>query len=127
MSKGLRSDKTNSPWGHIDNTEKTPISGVTFVSTPSHGGYRVTVKRAKEMHPALFDLGIDYGGRYYWFEEDCDWVAVELTWLVIGEARAAVPWGDRPVPPSVIRASAMKSLRHWQPETYKRLLGLGGN
>lgn len=122
MSKGLRSDKMRSPWGEIEYVEKTGVRGVTFVSTPSHGGYRVTIKRAKEMHPALFGLGIDYGSRYYWFEEDCDWVAVELTWPTVGQSRV----DNRSVPTSVIRASAMKSLRQWQPETYKAVLKFSG-
>ena len=117
MSKGLRSDKMRSPWGEIDSTTKTGVSGVTMVETASHGGYRVTAKRAREMHPALFDLAIDYGSRYYWFEEDCDYVAVLLTWPRI--ARTWWPttkWG-------LIRASLLKSLRHWQPDTYKAVIG----
>ena len=120
MSKGLKSDSMRSPWGQIDDVEKTPISGVTFVSTPGHGGYRVTRKRAQEMHPALFDLAIDYGSRHYWFEEDCNWAAVVITWPIVGRS------GLFPelLADSVIRANAMKALCHWQPETYKAVLGL---
>ena len=116
MSKG------NSPWGQIDNTQKTSVSGVMFVDTPSHGGYRVTAKRAKEMHPALFDLAIDYGSRYYWFEEDCDWVAVVITWPELGHS------GLFPelLADSSIRANALKSLRYWQPETYKAFIAYKG-
>ncbi len=116
MSKGLRSDKMRSPWGEIDHVGMTSISGVVLVGTSSHGGYRVTRKRAKEMHPALFDLGIDYGSSYYWFEEDCNYVAVLLTWPELYQPEGVLP--------GVARASLLKSLRHWQPETYKAVLGL---
>ncbi len=125
MSKGLRSDKMNSPWGVIDSVEKTPISGVTFVSTPSHGGYRVTVNRAKEMRVCLLDLAIDYGSRYYWFEEDCNYVAVLLTWPEIDADRLPDIVTGFDVPTSVRRATNLKILRHWNPDTYKVILGLG--
>lgn len=104
----------NSPWGKIDNTEATGVRGVTWVSTPSHGGYRVTEKRTRDMSPHLYDLAIHYGG-YYWFEEDCDWVAVILTWPEIDADRQSTPM-------SVVRANALKSLRRWQPDTYKAFI-----
>lgn len=118
MTKGLRSDSMQSPWGKIDYVEKTGVSGVSFVGTASHGGYRVTVNRARDMRTCLLDLAVDYGARYYWFEEDCAYVAVLLTWPQIAQAEYLPE--DR-VPDSVVRATAMKSLRHWQPETYKVL------
>lgn len=102
----------HSPWGKIDNTEKTNVRGVTFVSTVSHGGYRVTRLASLAMHPALFDLGIDYGPDYLWFEEDCNYVAVLLTWPSIVATD---------LPASVVRATYLKSLRHWNPEAFKAL------
>lgn len=60
------------PWGKADSV-KPILNGVVSVSTPSHGGLRVT-------HKAFNDLAMDKSyldkvaikdSKYYWFEEDC--------------------------------------------------------
>lgn len=63
-----------SPWGIIDrHTNHAP--GIDFVSTPSHGGFRLSPERFAELckrlgeTPKLFCRS-DLPG--YWFEEDCD-------------------------------------------------------
>lgn len=62
----------HTPWGQADSV-KPILNGVVSVSTPSHGGLRVTRK-------AFNDLAMDkqYLGKvaiktpkHYWFEEDC--------------------------------------------------------
>lgn len=62
-----------SPWGKIDNVE-TIMHGVSIVSTPGHGGIRITEKALKH-HSFEFDFLVKYGaikmGEYYFFEEDC--------------------------------------------------------
>lgn len=60
------------PWGYADSV-KPIVDGIVSVSTPSHGGLRVT-------HKAFDDLVMDKGylskvaiktRTHYWFEEDC--------------------------------------------------------
>lgn len=62
----------HTPWGQADSVRPI-LNGVVSVSTPSHGGLRVTRK-------AFNDLAMDkqYLGKvaiktreHYWFEEDC--------------------------------------------------------
>ena len=59
------------PWGNADSV-KPILNGVVSVSTPSHGGLRVT-------HKAFNDLAMDKSyldkvaikdSKYYWFEDD---------------------------------------------------------
>lgn len=63
----------NSPWGRIDYVTKY-MRGVSFVSTPSHGGFRVTLKALRE-----YSIDFEYLlskaiviGNYAYFEEDCN-------------------------------------------------------
>lgn len=52
------------PWGTSDSS--TPyFDGVTFYSTPRHGGFKVSKKRLAEMPPCLRN---ENG----WYEEDCE-------------------------------------------------------
>lgn len=74
-------DRISTPWGLSDDAGNPVAEGITFYSTPSHGGYRVSEARRSEMHPALRAIGdeSDFHGPG-WFEEDCEWVALALTW-----------------------------------------------
>ena len=72
------------PWGPSQHTtEEAP--GVVWVSTASHGGYRVTEAVAKLMHPAMRGIGERMYG-YLWFEEDCAWSAVGLSFPGLEES-----------------------------------------
>lgn len=59
-----------SPWGTVQSEEKYG-RGITFVSTPSHGGFMISkgVARAR-LSDAARANGWPYGG-YLCFEEDC--------------------------------------------------------
>lgn len=61
------------PWGksqgHVIYGE-----GVVSYYTSGHGGFKVCPSQLKKMHPALRSLG-----SAGWFEEDCAWAAVALT------------------------------------------------
>ena len=66
-----------SPWGQIDYVDQIE-PGLSWVSTPSHGGLRVSKAYAqKNLSIPARDAGIDYAG-YLWYEEDCDWAIVAL-------------------------------------------------
>jgi hypothetical protein len=67
--------KTYSPWGRVDNINKY-VRGIAFVSTPGHGGLRVSLGALTTYakNPALIaELGAvkNYGSNYFYFEEDC--------------------------------------------------------
>jgi len=66
--------KTFTPWGR-PNTRRTVADGITFYSTPSHGGYGLSDARLDEM-PACLKEQLWAGEG--WFEEDCDWARVAL-------------------------------------------------
>src|SRR3990172_9045469 len=60
------------PWGMADSRE-IYSPDVSFYSTPSHGGFRVSGKSLNRI-PAKFQ-----STRYVprgWYEEDCDWAIV---------------------------------------------------
>lgn len=70
-----------SPWGAVQHTTEY-MRGLSFVSTAGHGGMRVS-KSLCEKYPFLVELnrvsgygGFHYG--YYFFEEDCEYVAPAL-------------------------------------------------
>jgi hypothetical protein len=58
----------HSPWGAIDNVT-TVAWGIWFVSTPSHGGYKLNVEQNAKI-PELFR------SKDGWYEEDCEWAVV---------------------------------------------------
>ena len=78
---GRREETMETPWGASDHVEKI-AEGIEFVSTPSHGGYRLDAERTLRV---LHDFhGPDSGlCRAGWFEEDCDWAYVALTFPVL--------------------------------------------
>lgn len=66
---GLHSTpKPDTPWGKAD-TATEHAEGVTFYSTPSHGGFRLTGAAAERV-PEEIRANL-FAGRD-WYEEDCD-------------------------------------------------------
>lgn len=68
------------PWGIADHARDYdtmhPLTIVLY-STPSHGGFRVAEERLPEM-PEQFRGPTAYSP-HGWFEEDCDWARVALS------------------------------------------------
>jgi hypothetical protein len=61
----------NTPWGKSD-SKITLAPGVSFVTTPSHGGFAVTPTAALHyLSTAAVARAAKYSN-YYFFEEDCD-------------------------------------------------------
>ncbi len=81
----------HSPWGAVDHGVRY-AGGVYFVSTPSHGGFRLK-RDQNAMIPVAFRR--DDG----WYEEDCDW-AIPVFFLPILEPEKV--------------AAARESLRCWR-------------
>ena len=59
---------TSTPWGKADYAASY-CRGITFYSTPSHGGVKVSAGLNKRIPESL---RVDSG----WYEEDCDWAIV---------------------------------------------------
>ena len=57
------------PWGKRDGLHEI-AEGIAFVATPSHGG--VVIHESIPLSPAAKRRAV-HGGRWYFFEEDCDW------------------------------------------------------
>lgn len=98
------------PWGRSDGS-KSYGEGITFYSTPSHGGLRVDAELVKKM-PAPFVSGDDYFAKQRaagWFEEDCDWAFV------------AFCFPTRFSPEAV--ADALSKLRDSYPDEYEAAYG----
>ena len=105
-----RSVPVYTPWGPAHH-RRDYAEGITFFSTSSHGGFRVSAARLTQMHAALrectsFDLASDGVG---WFEEDIDWCAVAL----------AFPEHF----PAEHLTSAESTLKDWRPDQWERLHG----
>lgn len=75
-----------SPWGKVDHSVKV-CRGVTSVSTPSHGGFLISIGVAeKKLSPAARKYGMKWGG-YLAFEEDID---ANIIFLEIPESRSVL-------------------------------------
>ena len=68
--------RANTPWGVSDyRTDYAP--GISFYSTPSHGGFALSQEKMYELYRRAGANGITtFCGKSNWFEEDCDclWV-----------------------------------------------------
>lgn len=66
------------PWGIADHVEqKAP--GIVWVSTPSHGGFKVNTPALDKIPQEWRTNSFNGQGVHGWFEEDCDWCLVALT------------------------------------------------
>lgn len=61
----------NTPWGKADSIQRI-ARGLSFVGTPSHGGFMVADGFARKHLSAAALLRGKRFGSYYAFEEDCD-------------------------------------------------------
>lgn len=73
----INSPPIQTPWGLADSC-KAVAPGIAFFSTPSHGGYRLSPERNAAVLAKLPGFQT-FCGVPGWYEEDCDWAAVALT------------------------------------------------
>ncbi len=66
------------PWGQADSVV-TLANGIRHVSTPSHGGYWVPAKLLPLIPPAYRAYAAKWSGSEQWYEEDCAWACVAVT------------------------------------------------
>lgn len=69
---------SSSPWGAIQEAQQ-PFAGVWQVSTASHGGFYLSAERREAMPQKYIRASFNGQGRGGWFEEDCDWCFVALS------------------------------------------------
>jgi hypothetical protein len=62
---------SRSPWGKIDFIDHI-ATGIDAVSTPGHGGLKLSAERNRVVHPAWRAAG-------GWYEEDCEYGIVTFT------------------------------------------------
>jgi uncharacterized protein DUF7007 len=101
---------TLTPWGHSQ-TERHLAEGIIRFDTISHGGFWISEERRAEMiarAPALA-AKTPFAG-HNWYEEDCDWAIVALTFPEF-------------FPEQAIKA-AKETLRNWEPDIYEAHFGV---
>jgi hypothetical protein len=81
----------NTPWGPSQGIEKVS-EGILCVTTEGHGGYKVH-PNVNHLVPAKWRLGGKFEG---WYEEDCGWAPLALTFPrffpgMQAEAEAMIP------------------------------------
>lgn len=77
---------TSSPWGRPDYTKEI-APGIWTVSTPGHGGIKCSPERNAQIAPChrLADG---------WYEEDCDWAFVAITFPAEFSDHYRRTWGE---------------------------------
>lgn len=85
------------PWGIVQTFEEI-APGIVHVTTAGHGGYWLSTERRRDMPAQYRDIPTFAGGD--WFEEDCDWSLVALSFpehfnaKAREAARSTVEWLD---------------------------------
>ena len=91
----------STPWGTAD-TAMTFCRGITFYTTPGHGGFKVSKGMLKQMHPILVQ---DDG----WYEEDCE------------ASKVAVAFPQHFCTTAVEQSIA--SMKNWYPDEWAKFSG----
>ncbi len=74
--------RLETPWG-VSDSYRVYDEGILFISTPSHGGFRVDAELYRQaaaqgnlpLKPGFWEEG----NQYVWFEEDSEWAFVAIT------------------------------------------------
>lgn len=90
----------HTPWGKSDSSEQFG-RGISFVSTPSHGGFAIARGRWGCLTTAALQRG-EVRGEYVFFEEDC---AAYIVMLELPQTRG-----------TATEADCLESLSYWYPE-----------
>jgi hypothetical protein len=74
----MTTQKIRTPWGASDSVVEL-ANGIRRVSTPSHGGYWVPAKLLPQIPAAYRAYASKWSGSEQWYEEDCAWACVAVT------------------------------------------------
>lgn len=77
MNRLAISSHAATPWGRAD-FQIVYAAGITFFSTPSHGGFYVSPTLRNAM-PEPYRSHPPFCRQPGWYEEDCDWAVVALS------------------------------------------------
>jgi len=103
-----------SPWGQIDE-EVFIIPGIDLISTPSHGGARVTRNAAMLLSPEARKCGFWEDG-YFWFEEDC---CEQVVLRELIDQKQWTPPADRIKDPAAFEDSINRVIQAYHPDYWK--------
>ena len=68
----------STPWGPAQ-THQHFAEGIDFYSTASHGGFKLSEERLAKIPAEWARYAARWAGSPGWFEEDCAWAAVAIT------------------------------------------------
>lgn len=89
----------NTPWGRAETVEEI-APGITYVSTPSHGGFLLSPERNAEIPADVKASTWRALGEGGWYEEDCDAAIVVAQWpeyfadRLVRAAEATLRWRE---------------------------------
>lgn len=101
------------PWGSIQNTEHFE-RGISFVSTASHGGLRISRKYADDhLSKLAIQFATSMDDNYLWYEEDCDYAIpmyeLDYLWGVMFQHdKKNVTYNQR-------KSSLEDTVKYWNP------------
>lgn len=101
LSDAYAREIAHTPWGFADSV-RLLADGIYSVSTPSHGG----IKLSADCNNAIPDFMRLRGG---WYEEDVEW------------ARVAMIFPNAFEPKEVVNAEA--TLKNWEPDIWEQIFG----
>lgn len=88
----------NSPWGAVQDEERI-APGITFVSTSSHGGFKVSEALNNKIPISMRQSG-------GWYEEDVDWAVIPIIYPDAFDEKT--------------RERAIHTFKQWRPKLYER-------
>lgn len=105
---------SRTPWGSADHVTNI-ADGITSVSTPGHGGVKLSAERNRAVHP---DLRVKGG----WYEEDCEQAIVAFTFPEETRIRPEIGYTvDKPLDEHV--ADSNERVRNWFPDGWEAATG----
>ena len=107
---GLPHIGMSTPWGRAQHIKRI-AKGIFSVSTPSHGG----IKLSRERNGKVPDYMREPGG---WYEEDCDWCIPFLVFTadILAER-------DEYALKNIAEGAPIRTLRNWRPEAFEKFFG----
>jgi hypothetical protein len=95
-----------SPWGVVDFAREV-APGIILVNTPGHGGYKLD-------RLANSKVDAHWRRRGGWYEEDCDWAIVAITFA----SKFPAVWDEDSL------AAAHSTMKDGDPDTYQAVTGV---
>jgi hypothetical protein len=91
-SPAWQSSKTSTPWGTADSAY-VYARGVIRYNTPGHGGFHLSATRDAKVPEPL--RASKWNNKEGWYEEDCDWAIVAVTFPELFKSEHVVMAHDR--------------------------------